>query len=104
MKVNLHFKPTSPLEQNRVRFVSFFAFISKSVNNQCYNPYIIRKIYSKSIQNEWVVAVVVYLEIGKQSMLQPIRYIFGKISTRSLTVFEINAKNTVASLCGVIPL
>src|SRR5277367_2252360 len=29
------------------RFVPFFAFISKSVNNQCYNPYIFGKIFSR---------------------------------------------------------
>src|SRR5277367_2721845 len=35
------------------RFVPFCAFISKSVNNQCYNPYIFPR-------NIWVVALIVY--------------------------------------------
>ena len=30
--------------------LAFLAFISKSVNNQCYNPYIFAKIFSRSFQ------------------------------------------------------
>src|SRR5277367_4746088 len=37
----------------------FLAFISISVNNQCYNPYISGKIFSRSFQNVWVVALIV---------------------------------------------
>ena len=33
------------------------AIISKTVNNQCYNPYIFGKIFSGCFQNVWVVAL-----------------------------------------------
>src|SRR5277367_3060934 len=67
-KVKIHMRhcssgdvATSPLEQNRLRFVSFrfFAFISKMVNNQCCNPYISGKILKDLSGNVWVVALIV---------------------------------------------
>ena len=38
----------------------FLAFISKTVNNQCYNPYIFGKISKSSFQKCMVVALIVY--------------------------------------------
>src|SRR5277367_4798296 len=40
-----------------VCFLCFFAFISKSVNNRCYNPYFTRKDLTKNV---WVLALIVY--------------------------------------------
>src|SRR5277367_2078780 len=36
----------------------FLAFISKTVNNQCYNPYIFGKILSRSFQKYMVCSIV----------------------------------------------
>src|SRR5277367_5147637 len=85
----------SPLEQNRLRFASFrsvpfFAFLSKTVNNQCYNPYIFGRSFRDLSKKVWVVASIVcrfrdkskkhhllvlfafYFEIGSKLMIQPI--------------------------------
>src|SRR5258706_10915354 len=77
---------------NQVKIIGplvFFAFISKSVNNQSDNPYIFGKIFSSSttsISNVFVEIEVVELE-----------NIFPKMCGLShllFTDFEINAKNT----------
>src|SRR5277367_3799261 len=62
----------------RCRF--FFAFISKTVNNQCYNPYISGKILSRAFQ-KCMGCSIDYLAIISKTVnnrcYNP--YIFGKI-------------------------
>src|SRR5277367_3401799 len=57
-------RANGPLEQNHLPFGSvpsvFFAFISKSVNNQCYNPYIIGKISKIPIRKCMGLELLVY--------------------------------------------
>src|SRR5277367_5827853 len=85
LKVTPGFTPYSSIVATirvELSVLVFLAFISKTVNNQCYNPYIPGKIFSRSIKkcmgcsidclpfpersrkylsgNVWVVALIVY--------------------------------------------
>src|SRR5277367_4212835 len=62
----------------------FLAFISKSVNNQCYNPYSFGKISKRSFQKCMGVVALFLAFISKSVNNQCYNpYIFGKIFSRS---------------------